>query len=385
MKFHIFLSAIFIYFFNIVPLSAQDFDKATKAYQAGDYVTAINEFKLLAKQGNSFAQNNLGYFYTNGIGGPIDYPQAFKWYKMSAEQGYAYAQLALGNAYLYGNGVQQNDMMAYTWFELASINGRDEANAYIKALSKRMSQKNISDAKIIINECTSSNYDRCSLVYLEQDKVTQNVNASFQTKDMISDIISEISSEIDSFKFIQNQNWGYSYSDKGIACLMGRYVEPYGNIEDLSNDELLELMDKRIDGTLYLGHTFFDISYFKNRKIMALGFYNSNLNNSPGRELKVTFDFDNQVRKTIFGAVPTYNVSWMSSMFKNPNPSWFVGIPHKDFYREILPLFKKSYEVTIGVNGKILDTISLRGFTKSFNMLDACTNREITFDLNDPF
>ena len=61
--------------------------------------------------------------------------------KMSAEQGYAYAQLALGNAYLYGNGVQQNDLMAYTWFELASINGRDEANAYIKALSKRMSQK----------------------------------------------------------------------------------------------------------------------------------------------------------------------------------------------------------------------------------------------------
>ena len=84
MKFHIFLSVIFIYFFNIVPLSAQDFDKATKAYQAADYVTAINEFKLLAKQGNSFAQNNLGYFYTNGIGGPIDYPQAFKWYKMSA-------------------------------------------------------------------------------------------------------------------------------------------------------------------------------------------------------------------------------------------------------------------------------------------------------------
>ena len=48
---------------------AQNFDKAVKAYEAGDYTTAAKEFRLLAEQGDAGAQNILGLMYDQGEGG----------------------------------------------------------------------------------------------------------------------------------------------------------------------------------------------------------------------------------------------------------------------------------------------------------------------------
>ena len=52
---------------------AQNFDKANKAYKAGDYTTAAKELYLLAEQGVSLAQYNLGLMYAQGEGVPQDY------------------------------------------------------------------------------------------------------------------------------------------------------------------------------------------------------------------------------------------------------------------------------------------------------------------------
>ena len=55
------------------PVAAQDFQKGFAAYNAGDYATALQEWKPLAEAGNVFAQNNLGFMYKNGQGVPQDY------------------------------------------------------------------------------------------------------------------------------------------------------------------------------------------------------------------------------------------------------------------------------------------------------------------------
>ena len=44
-------------------VTAQDYNKGTKAANAGDYATAIKEWKPLAEQGDSDAQHNIGLMY----------------------------------------------------------------------------------------------------------------------------------------------------------------------------------------------------------------------------------------------------------------------------------------------------------------------------------
>ena len=55
------------------PVAAQDLQKGVTAYQAGDYATALQEWKPLAEAGDAAAQYNLGYMYDSGKGVLQDY------------------------------------------------------------------------------------------------------------------------------------------------------------------------------------------------------------------------------------------------------------------------------------------------------------------------
>ena len=44
----------------------QDYDNGVEAYNAGDYQTALQEWRPLAEQGDANAQTNLGVMYKNG-------------------------------------------------------------------------------------------------------------------------------------------------------------------------------------------------------------------------------------------------------------------------------------------------------------------------------
>ncbi len=76
-----------------------DSQKGLTAYNSGDYATAMREWTPLAKQGNAFAQSNLGLMYSKGRGVLQDYKTAVKWYTLAAEQGNARAQYNLGVMY----------------------------------------------------------------------------------------------------------------------------------------------------------------------------------------------------------------------------------------------------------------------------------------------
>ena len=69
-----------------------DFQKGVKAYQGGNYATALREWTPLAEQGDAFAQHNLGIMYENGQGVPQDYKAVARWYRLAVEQGHAKAQ-----------------------------------------------------------------------------------------------------------------------------------------------------------------------------------------------------------------------------------------------------------------------------------------------------
>ena len=103
--------------------TAQDSDKGYAAAQAGDFVTALEEWRPLAEQGDSASQFNLAELYKNGLGVPQDRDQALIWYSLSAEQGNPLAMYQLG-VYFAGKSDYSTASM---WLTIAAGSGLEEA------------------------------------------------------------------------------------------------------------------------------------------------------------------------------------------------------------------------------------------------------------------
>lgn len=176
---------------------AQDFEAGMRAAKAGDFATALKEWRPLADQGNAEAQTGLGLGYYTGDGVPQDYAEAAKWYRLAAEQGNALAQWGLGNMYgngqgvpqdyaeavkwyrlaadqgivkaqfnlgaMYwnGDGVPQDYVAAHMWLNLASTNGLDDAGNRRDELAAKMTPADISEAQRRAKACMASNYQDC--------------------------------------------------------------------------------------------------------------------------------------------------------------------------------------------------------------------------------
>ena len=110
---------------------AQDYDAGLKAAQAGDFQTALKEWKLLADQGHAYAQYNLGLMYASGEGVPEDDAEAAGWFRLAADQGDADAQFFLGLMYADGEGVVEDDAEAARWFRLAADQGDADAQFFL--------------------------------------------------------------------------------------------------------------------------------------------------------------------------------------------------------------------------------------------------------------
>jgi hypothetical protein len=173
-----------------------DWDIGAKAYNAGDYATALKEFRPLAEQGLADAQYNLAWMYEHGEGVTQDYKKALKWYRLAVEQGDATAghqlgvmhhygwgvktnykealrfyrlaapqvvqsQYSLGAMYYQGQGVNQDIVIAYMWFYVAAKNGNPRSKGNINVLAKEMKPKQIAKAEKLARECVEKNYKDC--------------------------------------------------------------------------------------------------------------------------------------------------------------------------------------------------------------------------------
>tara|TARA_B110000261_G_scaffold103306_1_gene116087 strand:+ start:176 stop:664 length:489 start_codon:yes stop_codon:yes gene_type:complete len=142
-------------------LSAQDYNKGVTAYKAGDYATALQEWKPLAEQGNPSAQYKLGFMYKSGKGVPLDYIAAVRWYHLAAVQGNAFAQSNLGFMYRFAKGVPQDFVQAYMWYELADTNGHKNAKKWLHNVSREMILTDIEKAQTMAVECLAMSYKNC--------------------------------------------------------------------------------------------------------------------------------------------------------------------------------------------------------------------------------
>src|SRR6056297_1387461 len=108
---------------------AQDPNAAMRAYKEGDYKTAMQEWRLLAEQGDARAQFSVGGLYMFGLGVTQDHAEAIKWTRMAAEQGYLMAQINLGILHTSGLGVAQDHAEAVKWTRMAAEQGDSMAQS----------------------------------------------------------------------------------------------------------------------------------------------------------------------------------------------------------------------------------------------------------------
>ena len=156
-----FVLATMLSFMAFTPVAAQNFQKGNDAFEAGDYATALQEWRPIADQGDADAQFNLGLMYDNGQGVPQDYAEAFKLYRLAAEKGFAAAQTNIGFMYDKGQGVLQNNVIAHMWYNLGAANGHKLGGTNRDDLAKQMTPAAIEKAQAMARECMDSGYTRC--------------------------------------------------------------------------------------------------------------------------------------------------------------------------------------------------------------------------------
>ena len=100
-----------------------DYSAGLRAFQTKDYASALREWRTSADQGNSQAQNAVGFVYEHGLGVPPNPAEALKWYRKAAEQGYGPAEYNLGLLYGREQGGSGDRAEAERWLEKAAAHG----------------------------------------------------------------------------------------------------------------------------------------------------------------------------------------------------------------------------------------------------------------------
>ena len=139
---------------SLFTASAADFAAGLDAYQKGDYVTAIKEWRPLADRGVAEAQFNVGLMYVDGQGVPMDFAQAASWFEKAAEQDYGKAQLNLGAMYGVGKGVKRDYVQAYKWLNICAAKGDGKCTAQRDLVAKKLKASQLAAAQRLSSEWT---------------------------------------------------------------------------------------------------------------------------------------------------------------------------------------------------------------------------------------
>jgi TPR repeat protein len=110
-----------------------DVADGVRAYDAGWYDEALEEFLPAAKGGDVQAQMALASMYQFGEGVRQDDDEAAKWTRAAAERGDAVGQINLSEFYAAGRGVARDAAESYFWLLLAAGQGNGWAEARLDA------------------------------------------------------------------------------------------------------------------------------------------------------------------------------------------------------------------------------------------------------------
>ncbi len=108
--------------FLFLPVTAagDEFTKALKAHNRGDYTYALITWTRLANAGEIRSQLFVADMYLSGTGVTQDYNEAIAWFTKAAENGEPIAQLQTALLYLTGKGAKRNLRKARQFLEKAA-------------------------------------------------------------------------------------------------------------------------------------------------------------------------------------------------------------------------------------------------------------------------
>lgn len=124
--------------------------------------TDIETTRMMAEQGDPYAQLYLGYMYDTGKGTAEDDHQAFVWYKKAADFGLPAGQHSLGIMYEEGKVVPQNHLAAYAYFYMAAVQSHEGASAARDKAGAFLTAEQLDHAQKLAIHCIESRYTDCN-------------------------------------------------------------------------------------------------------------------------------------------------------------------------------------------------------------------------------
>lgn len=128
------------------------FAEGARAYDAGDYDTAFENWHRLAQGGDARAQTAIAGMFRSGNGRPASLEKAAIWYGRAADQGEPVAQMNLGEMYIRGLGVRRDRVRAYVLFTLAAAQGKTWAATELGKLAPTMTADELAGAARLLRE-----------------------------------------------------------------------------------------------------------------------------------------------------------------------------------------------------------------------------------------
>ena len=118
-----------------------------------DQAQAMKWYRKSAEHGYAFAQYKLGVIYDLGlIGEEVDFVEAAKWYRAAAGHGVGAAEYNLGVLCKNGWGVPQDYEQAHMWFNLAAAQGSADAVGQRDAVAKLMTPEQVAQAQKLASD-----------------------------------------------------------------------------------------------------------------------------------------------------------------------------------------------------------------------------------------
>ena len=126
-----------------------------------DKKEAVGWFLLSAEHGNMLAQYALGYAYYKGEGVLQNFESALRHFKNSAFQGHPSSQVNIGKIYFLGQGIEKSLPKAHMWWRIAEEKGLNGAYENIIMVEKIMSDKELTEAINLYNDCQKKTLPNC--------------------------------------------------------------------------------------------------------------------------------------------------------------------------------------------------------------------------------
>ncbi|MPW18923.1 sel1 repeat family protein [Paraburkholderia sp. CNPSo 3157] len=109
------------------PASDLETQTAVADYNAGNFTSALAEFRKAAQRGSRLAEFNYAMMLLNGEGGPVNVEEGKKWLRKAADANMSHAQYVYGKMYDDGEFVTRDPVEAHQWFLKAAQQGHIQA------------------------------------------------------------------------------------------------------------------------------------------------------------------------------------------------------------------------------------------------------------------